>query len=241
MKVIPAAALCLSVALPLLGVTSSPEGQASSSQGSAPSATTQADARVGLAPGFRNAGVAARNMELVVNLPKPEGFYDPEAPAGRPRRPRPEPTTPDATAGESGAQPEAAAAPPTAAASRLWFELFEHRHRLQWRAPVHGQLPRLHHLQRRGRHQGRASRFCRVSRGPGRSVGLRQPSLHLGAGHAGAARLRHPGRPGAGQRRAFPRRSYLRHQRREEPATGSGSADLPRISYPHAGRRSRRR
>ncbi|SVC31806.1 uncharacterized protein METZ01_LOCUS284660, partial [marine metagenome] len=48
------------------------------------SAADQADPRVGLAAGFRDAGMAASNMELVINLPKPEGFYDPEAPAGRP-------------------------------------------------------------------------------------------------------------------------------------------------------------
>ena len=49
----------------------------------------QADPRVGLAAGFRDAGEAAHNMELVINLPKPDGFFDPEAPAGRPRPPRP--------------------------------------------------------------------------------------------------------------------------------------------------------
>ncbi len=49
----------------------------------------QVDPRVGLAAGFRDAGEAAHNMELVVNLPKPDGFFDPEAPAGRPRPPRP--------------------------------------------------------------------------------------------------------------------------------------------------------
>ena len=46
----------------------------------------------GSRPGLRDAGVAARNMELVANLPKPEGFFDPKAPAGsvdaaRARRP----------------------------------------------------------------------------------------------------------------------------------------------------------
>ena len=40
------------------------------------------DPRVGLKAGFRDAGSAARNMELVASLPKPEGFFDPKAPAG---------------------------------------------------------------------------------------------------------------------------------------------------------------
>ena len=42
------------------------------------------DPRVELAAGFHDAGQAARHMELVATLPKPEGFYDPNIPAGRP-------------------------------------------------------------------------------------------------------------------------------------------------------------
>ncbi len=71
MKITPTAVLCLALAVPVIGA----EG-----------AQQQADPRVGLAAGFRDAGSAARNLELVINLPKPEGFYDPDAPAGRPRR-----------------------------------------------------------------------------------------------------------------------------------------------------------
>ena len=48
------------------------------------------DPRVGLKAGLRDAGVAIRNMELVASLPKPEGFFDPSAPAGE--------TTPPETA-----------------------------------------------------------------------------------------------------------------------------------------------
>ena len=44
-----------------------------------------ADPRVDLKAGFRDAGQAASNMELLVALPKPAGFFDPRAPAGRPR------------------------------------------------------------------------------------------------------------------------------------------------------------
>src|SRR5262249_12121274 len=43
-----------------------------------------ADPRVGLKAGLRDAGVAARGMELVANLPKPQGFFDPKAPGGDP-------------------------------------------------------------------------------------------------------------------------------------------------------------
>ena len=52
-------------------------------------AGTQADPRIGLKAGFRDAGEAARNMEVVASLPKPEGFFDPEAPAGLPSPPEP--------------------------------------------------------------------------------------------------------------------------------------------------------
>lgn len=42
------------------------------------------DARAGLAPGFKDAGQAIMNMELVAALPKPPGFFDPDNPAGLP-------------------------------------------------------------------------------------------------------------------------------------------------------------
>ena len=42
------------------------------------------DPRVGLAAGFRDAGEAALNLDLVASLPKPAGFFDPDNPAGLP-------------------------------------------------------------------------------------------------------------------------------------------------------------
>jgi hypothetical protein len=51
-----------------------------------PDAAVRDDPRVGLRAGFRNPGVAAHGMELVANLPKPAGFYDPKAPFGIPLR-----------------------------------------------------------------------------------------------------------------------------------------------------------
>ncbi len=42
------------------------------------------DPRVGLKPGYMDAGEAVKNLEKVATLPKPEGFYDPGAPAGTP-------------------------------------------------------------------------------------------------------------------------------------------------------------
>jgi len=58
----------------------------------------QQDPRVGLKAGLRDAGQAARNMELVASLPKPEGFFDPTKPAG-------EPTGPETPAAPAGSPP----------------------------------------------------------------------------------------------------------------------------------------
>ena len=67
------------------------------------------DPRVGLKAGFRDAGVAARNMELVATLPKPQGFFDPKEPTGPP-------TTPEAAGGGgSGGNQSPEATPPAAA------------------------------------------------------------------------------------------------------------------------------
>src|SRR5437867_7141283 len=52
-----------------------------------PAAPSTNDPRVGLKAGLRDAGQAARNMELIASLPKPEGFFDPKAPGGIPTPP----------------------------------------------------------------------------------------------------------------------------------------------------------
>jgi hypothetical protein len=57
-------------------------------------AATSNDPRVGLKAGFRDAGVAARHMEHIANLPKPEGFFDPTMPAGAITPPERPPGTP---------------------------------------------------------------------------------------------------------------------------------------------------
>ncbi|HEX6993085.1 MAG TPA: DUF305 domain-containing protein [Gammaproteobacteria bacterium] len=58
------------------------------------------DPRVGLKPGFADAGQASLNMTLVASLPKPPGFFDPEHPAGRPMQ-RERPRRDDAEADEA--------------------------------------------------------------------------------------------------------------------------------------------
>ncbi|WP_292983115.1 MULTISPECIES: DUF305 domain-containing protein [unclassified Oceanicaulis] len=50
------------------------------------------DPRNGLAAGFRDAGQAISNLELLASLPKPTGFFDSENPAGLPPEIQPEDT-----------------------------------------------------------------------------------------------------------------------------------------------------
>ena len=82
------------------------------------------DPRVGLSPGLFDAGEAAWNMERVSGLPRPEGFFDPEQPAGSPSPPE---RTPEEAAAAAAAAKEAAAkaaasgAPPARPGSGLDF------------------------------------------------------------------------------------------------------------------------
>ena len=64
------------------------------------------DPRVGLKAGFRDAGIAAKNMVLVATMPKPDGFFNPNEPTG--------PATPPEAASDTTAAPPP---PPTAPAS----------------------------------------------------------------------------------------------------------------------------
>ena len=62
---------------------------------------SKSDPRIGLKAGLHDAGEAAFNMERIAGLPKPDGFFDPKAPAGNPAPPeRPaDPTSRQAPAG----------------------------------------------------------------------------------------------------------------------------------------------
>ena len=61
------------------------DGRAQDKPAAPPQST---DPRAALKPGFRNAGEVARGLELVSTMPKPQGFFDPKAPAGSPTPPR---------------------------------------------------------------------------------------------------------------------------------------------------------
>jgi hypothetical protein len=82
-----------------------------------PAARTADDPRVGLKAGLHDAGEAAWHMELVARLPRPEGFFDPAAPAGVPPPPEMLRDAADAPAdapADRPATPTAPAAPFTA-------------------------------------------------------------------------------------------------------------------------------
>jgi hypothetical protein len=66
------------------------------------------DPRVGLKPGPKDVGVAAKNMELVANVPKPPGFVDPKPATEPPAAAQ----NPPATETKPGAQPSADAPAP---------------------------------------------------------------------------------------------------------------------------------
>jgi hypothetical protein len=68
-----------------------------------PSPPAATDPRVGLKAGLRDAGEAARNMERIGGVPKPEGFFDPKSPAGEPTPAEREARTPG---GENAAAEE---------------------------------------------------------------------------------------------------------------------------------------
>jgi len=77
-------------------------------------AELSSDPRVELEPGFRDAGEAILNLELVATRTKPEGFYDPHAPVGRPMARREAPDEADETSSEDedeNEEEEAAEAP----------------------------------------------------------------------------------------------------------------------------------
>jgi hypothetical protein len=99
MKAFDRRVICFSAAL----VSAVALGIAQDRPAPAPAATNpnMNDPRVGLKPGFKDAGQAARNMELVASLGKPSGFFDPANPSGGPMPGR----------GAGGGAPAGAAAP----------------------------------------------------------------------------------------------------------------------------------
>jgi hypothetical protein len=83
----------------------------------APASPASNDPRVGLKAGLKDAAVAASSMELVLNLPKPPGFFDPKEPAGAPTAPEadaPGTSKPGKPPAEKAEAPKGKTAPATA-------------------------------------------------------------------------------------------------------------------------------
>jgi hypothetical protein len=86
--------LCLSAVVAAVAINGRAQDRPA---GRGPAAAAAAsDPRTTLKPGLRDAGEAARNLERVASMPKPEGFFDPRKPAGEPTGPEREPRTPGA-------------------------------------------------------------------------------------------------------------------------------------------------
>ena len=164
-----------------------------------PSTTT--DPRAALKPGIKDAGHRREEHDARVEHVQAQ-------PASSIRRTRPAtPTPPERPAGAAPAPAPAPRRPlraaPAAPAPRRRRRRRVRRRRprlrqlrpgLQGRQRRDGQLPRLQHLQRRGRPQAQAGGVDCLPGRPGRRVDLRQPAVHVGRADARPHRLRHPGR-----------------------------------------------
>ncbi|HZR25546.1 MAG TPA: hypothetical protein VFA59_18260, partial [Vicinamibacterales bacterium] len=71
-----------------------------------PSVPQTNDPRVGLKAGYMDAGEAAKNLEKVATMPKPEGFFDKEAPAGTAMPPERDPNLPPPPPPDPNAPPD---------------------------------------------------------------------------------------------------------------------------------------
>jgi hypothetical protein len=96
MKSIVATVLSVAAAVLFLGI-----------EGGAQQRPASQDPRVGLKAGLHDAGEASRNMEHIASMPRPDGFFDPAAPAGTPTPPEPPPAAPGSEAAPASA-PQAA-------------------------------------------------------------------------------------------------------------------------------------
>ena len=205
-----------------------------------------ADPRVGLTPGFRTAGESARNMQLVSTLPKPEGFFDPKAPAGQVTPPETPPAQNSETPGASPAaaparepdaedEPTAQGAPPnpntqiTFANSDLAFSgdlLFVGNFQgFNTYDIENGAKPRLLASVVCPGGQGDVSVYGRLL-----IVSVEQTTR--------TRRLRDRRRHRQGQRRTVSWHPHLRHQQSAKAQAGGRHSDVPRLTHPHARARS---
>jgi hypothetical protein len=89
-----AACLCVSAAFVFAVLDGRAQDRPAPNKAEGAASAASNDPRVGLKAGFHDAGEAARNIERIATLPKPEGFFDPKAPAGTPTAPEADPNAP---------------------------------------------------------------------------------------------------------------------------------------------------
>ncbi len=204
------------------------------------------DPRVHLKAGFRDAGEAALNLERVATLPKPDGFFDPVAPAGRPSPPEK----------KKGENKKKAPKPSVETGKKTAEEEEEEEEEDKSRGGIlnfaNTDLAFSKELVIEGNYHGfntyniedpmtpqlLASVVCPGGQGDVSVYGnllfmsVEQTRGRLDCGLQGVAE--------PVEQSPLPRRSHLRHQRHPEAETGGGGADVPRLAHAHAGDRPER-
>jgi hypothetical protein len=115
MRSVAARLLCLSAVVIVISLDGHAQQRAAPSGAERSASSAASDPRVGLKAGLRDAGEAARNMEKVSSMPKPEGFFDPKAPAGEPTPPEKDPKAPQGDPAAAEKDPKTAEKDPKAA------------------------------------------------------------------------------------------------------------------------------
>ena len=148
----------------------------------------------GLTPGFRTAGEAARNMQLVADPPQTGRFV--MAPAGPPTPPEPPARQTERRSGTASTTRRSRADPPV---RQPWtpgaqpnpnppIRLRQLGSRVQWRPNVRQKLPGIHYLRHRERSEATAGRVGGVPWWSRRRVGARPSADRVrGAGATGAS------------------------------------------------------
>ena len=154
-------------------------------------ASTSADPRVGLKPGFRDAGAGRAQHGAGGQPAAPDGFFDPKIPAGDPTPP--EVATPD-TKGDACRRSAADKPKPPALWRGSGLDFANSDLAFSGNHLFVGNYHGFNIYDIENARQAAAARLGRLPRRPGRRVGLRQPAVHVGRADARPRRLRHAGR-----------------------------------------------
>jgi hypothetical protein len=247
MKAVDQRVLCFSAALLVasaVGFAQNPPQNPPAAPPDGPTAAINSnDPRVGLKPGYRNAGVAAKNMELLASVPKP-GPFEPKdilegAPtatpdAGRGSAATPPPTTPPATPEQPAAATAAPPAPPAGRGGPRGLDFANSDLAFRRADMFLGNFNgfNTYDIETPKKPRLLASVVCPAGRATCRCTAT---CCSCRSSRRAARRLRHAGRHRDGERRALPRRAHLRHQRHQQAEADRGGADVPRLAHAHAG------